>query len=410
MSARPLVPLFARVCAALLLVATAFAQQPQKTSPLAKPMQEVENVRGLKFLHDVKTAAVDRKEIPERLRAEMVKSLPYSLDDYMLILRTLHFVDEKSTAKELVPQLLGLFESQVLAFYDPRTHTYYSINQPAPAMKDLGNAEMMAGVVEVHELTHALQDQHFDIGKYDEALKDDWDASLAYHSVIEGEASLVMMASLLEQMGQKLDAIVQNEAVLEAMSAAAAKQQTIDASVPPYFVKSLVFPYFDGLKFVIAAYKRGGWPAVDKIYANPPRSTREILHPDDYFARVAAKTPAAVPSIAKVEGAKLLTAEHLGEWHWGFLVGEENAHGWVNDRVSIARNDAGATTVLTESLWDDVAHAKLFATAYARFLREHGATPAVSQDGPRVKIAYGADSALIARFRGTPLASEQAAK
>jgi hypothetical protein len=409
MSARPLAPLFARVCAALLLVSTAFAQQPAKPSPLAKPMQEVESVRGLKFLHDVKTAAVDRKEIPERLRAEMVKSLPYSLDDYMLVLRTLHFVDQKSTAKELVPQLLGLFESQVLAFYDPRTHTYYSINQPSPAMKDLGNADMMASVVEIHELTHALQDQHFDIGKYDEALKDDWDASLAYHSVIEGEASLVMMASLLEKMGQKLDTIVQNEAMLEAMSAAAAQQQTIDASVPPYFVKSLVFPYFDGLKFVIAAYKRGGWAAVDKVYANPPRSTREIMHPDDYFARVAAKT-SAVPAIAKIEGAKLLTSEHVGEWHWSFLVGEENARGWVNDRVSIARNDAGATTVLTESLWDDVAHAKLFADAYAKFLREHGAEPVVLQEGVRVKIAYGADSALIARFRGKAAASEQAAK
>lgn len=373
-------------------------------------MHDVESVRGLKFTRDVKTAAVDRKEVPERLRAEMVRSLPYSIDDYMLILRTLHFVDAKASNQELVPQLLGLFESQVLAFYDPRTHTYYSINQPSPAMKELPNLQMMEDAVAIHELTHALQDQHFDIGRNDEALKDDWDASLAYHSLIEGEASVVMMASMLDKMGQKLDTLMQNDAVMDAMSSAAATPQTIDASVPPYFVKSLVFPYFAGMKFVIAAYKRGGWAAVDKVYANPPRSTREILHPDDYFARVAAKTPTLVPPIAKIEGAKLLTAEHVGEWHWGFLVGEENARGWVNDRVSVARNDAGATTVLTESLWDDAAHAKLFAAAYAKFLREHGAQPTVAQDGLRVKIAYGADAALIARFSGKPATAEQAAK
>jgi hypothetical protein len=410
MSARPAAFLLARVCAALLLVSTAFAKEPAVRSPLAKPMQDVENVRGLKFLHDVKTAAVDRKEIPERLRAEMVKSLPYSLDDYMLVLRTLHFVDSRSSAKELVPQLLALFESQVLAFYDPRTHTYYSINQPSPAMKDLGNADMMGAAVAIHELTHALQDQHFDIGRTDDRLKDDWDASLAYHSVIEGEASLVMMASLLGQMGQKLDAIVQNPAVLDAMSVAAAKQQTIDASVPQYFVKSLVFPYFDGMKFVIAAYQRGGWKAVDEVYANPPRSTREILHPEDYFARVTSAKPVAVPAIAAIDGAKLLTAEHVGEWHWGFLLGSENARGWVNDRVSIARNDAGATTVLTESLWDDAAHAKTFADAYAKFVRAQGSEPVVAQEGTRVKLAYGADSALMARFSGKPAATEQAAK
>lgn len=405
MSAR----LSAQLCAALLLVSTAFAQEAARQSPIAEPMRTVEAVRGLKFLHAVKTAAVDRSEIPARLREEMVKSLPYSLDDYMLVLRTLHFVDVKTDGKELVPQLLSLFESQVLAFYDPHTHIYYSINQESPSMKGLPNADLMGNAVAVHELMHAMQDQHFDIGTYDDRIKTDWDASLAYHSLVEGEASLVMMAGMLDKAGLKLDAIIDNESVMSAMADAATKQQTtIDPAVPRYFVKSLIFPYFDGMKFVLAAYKRGGWAAVDKVYANPPRTTREIMHPDDYFGRVA--NPKTVPPIAKIEGVKLLASEHVGEWHWGFLVGAGNARGWVNDRVSIARNAAGATTVLAETVWDDDEHAKAFAGAYAKLLKWEAAEATVVQDGSRVKVAYGADAALIARFSARPVTVKQAAK
>src|SRR5258708_462333 len=302
--------LAARLSAALLLLATAFA------GPLDKPMHEVEQVRGAKFLHEVKTAAINRGEVPERLRQEMVKSLPYSLDDYMLVLKTLRLVDPAS--KDLVAKLLSLFESQVLAFYDPRTHVYYSIRQASPALKGLGDAQTLEDVVAVHELTHALQDQRFGIGKHDEAIQADWDASMAYHSVIEGEASLVMMASLVGKAGQKLDDIVNNDLLVSALSEAAAKQPAIDETTPPYFEKSLAFPYFEGLNFVVAAYRRGGWASVDAAYRNPPRSTREILHPDDYFARVGDVGNAkslAEPAIAAVVAPHILTSEHLGEWH-----------------------------------------------------------------------------------------------
>jgi hypothetical protein len=381
----------ARLCAAFLLLSTAVA------GPLDKPMHEVEQVRGLKFLHEVKTASIDRNQVPERLRQEMLKSLPYSLDEYMLVLKTLRFVDPAS--KDLVSKLLSLFESQVLAFYDPQTHVYYSIRQASPAAKEIDSATMEE-IVAVHELTHALQDQRFDIGKYDETIKTDWDASLAYHSVIEGEASLVMMASIIAKTGQKFDDIINNEMMLNALSEAAAKPPAIDTTMPPYFVKSLVFPYFDGLKFVVAAYRRGGWAAVDRLYKYPPRSTREILHPDDYFDRVADAKAQPEPPIARVVAPHVLTSEHLGEWHWGFLVGAGNARGWINDRVTVVENDAKEPTVLAESLWDDAAHAKAFADAYAKFLSGQGIDPVVVLTGPDVKVGYGADRALLAHWSG----------
>src|SRR5205814_9775264 len=36
--------------------------------------------------------------------------------------------------------------------------------------------------------------------------------------------------------------------------------------------------------FVATAYLDGGWPAVNAIWANPPTSTSQILHPEKYRA------------------------------------------------------------------------------------------------------------------------------
>ena len=59
------------------------------------------------------------------------------------------------------------------------------------ALQSMPMNGMLDAGINVHELTHALQDQHFHIGERDLALRDDTDANLAYHAVIEGEASLV---------------------------------------------------------------------------------------------------------------------------------------------------------------------------------------------------------------------------
>lgn len=366
-----------------------------QAAPLDAAMHEVEQLRGLRFTHEVRSATIDRAEIPERLRQEMLHSLPYSTDDYDLVLKTLRLVDPGTT--ELIPRLLALYESQVLAYYDAQTHVYYAIRQPPAAAAGQDQAALTA-MVTIHELTHALQDQRFNIGEHDEAIRADWDASLAYHAVIEGEASLVMMASLIEKSGHKLDDVIGEESLVSAL-ADAARQQAVDPRTPRYFVSEMTFPYFEGLLFVVAAYRRGGWAAVDRIYANPPRSTREIIHPEDYFARVEAKggEPAGAIDAAPVSA---LTTEHLGEFHWSFLVGAANARGWKDDRVSIVQNASCEPTVLAETLWDDEVHASAFLAAYRRFLDSQGVDAVLRQQGSRVRIAYGADGELIRRWAG----------
>ena len=351
-----------------------------EASPLAPAMKSVELIRGRKFTGEVRNVSIDRADLGRHLEEQMRRTTPYSLEDWGRILRALQLVDIDGT--QIVPKLLALYESQVLAFYDPHTHTYYSIKQlpklPEAAAK-LADPKVLEETVMVHELTHALQDQLFQLSKKEQSLMRDTDANMAYHAVLEGEAVLVMVAHMLAKNGVSLDEVVKDDAMLGMITSSVQADQMLDPSTPRYFADMLKFPYLDGLKFVIAAYRRGGWAELDKVHANPPHSTREILHPEEYFAR---KTSSRTFDAKKPEGA--LAAEHLGEFHWRYLVGADAASGWRDDRAVVYRD--GRVAIDTD--WDDAEHATKFAAAYETFLTGRGITPKITRDGATVHASY----------------------
>ncbi len=359
-------------------------------------MKTVEKLRGLTFERPVVLRTITRAELPTILRAQMEKSLPYSPDDYSLILRALQLVDNGSS--DLVGSMLDLYQSQVLAFYDPLTHIYYAIDQLPPAAAGMLDGEIMRESIAIHELTHALQDQRFHLGVRDRELQKDTDAGLALHALMEGEATLVMLDYVLDRAGQKMDDMLANPEVLSLLTASLnGADKTLDPSTPKYFAESLKFPYSEGLKLVIDGYRRGGWKMVDRMDENPPRSTREILHPAEYFERLgkAGTVASSFDDQSRLPGA--LTVEHLGEFHWRFLVGDAGA-GWVDDRVTVTQNLQCDPTVLVETRWENADRARAFRDAYASFLVGRGLDALLALDGTRVRAAYGADAKLMESF------------
>ncbi len=353
-------------------------------SPLTPGMKAVEEIRGRKFVSEVRNVSIDRSELSKHLKDQMVKSTPYSLEDWGRILRALQLVDV--APNEILPKLLSLYESQVLAFYDPQAHTYYSIKQlpQLPAQTaSLVDPKTLEETVMVHELTHALQDQHFGLAAKEKMLMRDTDANLAYHSVLEGEAVLVMVAHMLQKSGMKLEDVVKDDGMLGMISSAAQAEQMIDPSTPRYFAEMLKFPYLDGLKFVVHAYRRGGWAALDKVHANPPRTTREILHPDEYFNRTFKPRP-----FDNAKPANAIATEHLGEFHWRYLVGADASQGWVNDRAVIFRDNR----VQIETEWENEQRAEAFARAYEAALKKRGIEPKIARNGVHVSASYTAQA------------------
>src|SRR2546430_4666936 len=151
------------------VVALTAAAASLSAASLDKSMKDVERLRGVTFTRTVKQRTVEREDLPRLLREQIAKSLPYSVDDYVRILRALQLVDAKTP--DVIGKMLDLYQSQVLAFYDPQAHVYYAIAELPEAAKAAGSAEMLQEAIAVHELTHALQDQRFHAGQREQMLR-----------------------------------------------------------------------------------------------------------------------------------------------------------------------------------------------------------------------------------------------
>jgi hypothetical protein len=351
----------------------------------------VESIRGRKFTAPVERRTIERSRLKDFLQKQIERDLQGGADGYLEALKALYLIEPDVS----IEPLLELYDAQVLAFYDPEEHVYYSIDAPP---KGVAMPAAMVEAVEVHELMHALQDQAFGAGRTIAALQADWDATMAYQSVLEGEATLVMLAHLGATLGVDLETLIGQEGVIESLREAAAGGEAIPAGVPRYFVDSLQFPYVDGLAFVIDAYKAGGWKAIDAIHADPPATTEEILRPALYRERVAAGTQRERVAEKASEGELARTA--LGEYHWRFLLGRVAGEGWGRDRV-VVRRGVGGSTVLVDSSWDSEKDAREFADALAPLLERHKARNArLAVAGAKVLAAWGGDAKAVEEFVG----------
>jgi hypothetical protein len=137
---------------------------------------------------------------------------------------------------------------------------------------------VMEEVFLAHEITHALQDQHFDLGQL-EALEPDYDAAMAFLAVMEGDA--VLTQQLYAQ--RYLDEERQFEFLRELMTAAQEQERTgTFENLPRYILESLYFPYEAGPQFIIQLFD-GGYESIDAVLANPPRSTQQLMNPRAYL-------------------------------------------------------------------------------------------------------------------------------
>ena len=130
-----------------------------------------------------------------------------------------------------------------------------------------------------HELTHALQDQNFDLESSLDKVKDDDDRSLALKSVTEGDATMRRVRLRGQGAGRHHRSIPSPTICKQLPQALEAEAP----GTPEGLSVPLLFQYSEGVRFVAEAYRRGGWSAVDALYRKPPQSSHQILHPALYF-------------------------------------------------------------------------------------------------------------------------------
>jgi hypothetical protein len=182
-----------------------------------------------------------------------------------------------------------------------------------------------------HELTHALQDQHFDLVRKDLDKRDD-EAAQGFTGLVEGDAVRIQdlfLASLPEDE--------QKAAEREEASASAG----ISPDVPEVLLNLIYFPYIFGPQFVTAVVEAGGQARLDQAYADPPSTSEHLMHPEVFLAGQGPReaTPPKADRKKVDEGV-------LGELGLRLLVDSgpdpdaavEAAKGWGGDRYVAWRN------------------------------------------------------------------------
>jgi uncharacterized iron-regulated protein len=169
-----------------------------------------------------------------------------------------------------IAKVRGLdFKSPVVAKVIPRPakaakniQGYYSIKDKRLFLYDDVSSAYERGVL-IHEMVHALQDQHFGLAKlHQESFGSD--AELALAALIEGDATFTMI-ELLKKDQPRVAAM-------------------LDAPLDKAKNLQNAFLYAQGARYVKALKERGGWKAVDAAYRFPPKTTAAILHPEGVAA------------------------------------------------------------------------------------------------------------------------------
>src|SRR5262245_44981895 len=358
---------------------------------MAEVQKQVEQVRGRRFSKPVPASEIDAAELKRVLRAKLTEALPASDAEYFGTLAALGLIEDKPG---MLDTIIDFYSSQVIAFYDPEPRRFFIVKgaEEREEMADAG--EMGRDLIFSHELTHALQDETLHLDDLVKSMKDDSDRSFALQSLLEGEATLVMIRTALQAIPSADESA--EEAMIPLLSAGALERANVPKDVPDYFVDQLFFPYVEGTEFVRVAVKRGGWAEVDRLWKNPPASSSEIMHGGPYPAPAKNLLPSNAATL--VPGSRLVYMDTLGEWTLRFLLSralpEEEAaaaaEGWRGDRIAFFTS-GGKMGYLWRIRFDEPASAAHFEEALkkARAKKPVPSPETVQRDGADLLVASG---------------------
>ena len=321
-------------------------------------MAQVPPIRELDPLRDTPLQVISRDDFHDFVQNEFTDQVdPVQLAAQQRLLQRLGLLPDDANLEQL---MIDLQSGAAAAFYRPDNQTMYVIDDGTPF--DAAERWYVS-----HEYTHALDDQHFQIGANTITDPSESDAALAQLGVIEGDATTTMQ--LWAQQYLSLQELIE----ISLLSFNGEDLQMLD-SMPPYLVRQLTFPYQEGFTFISGLQTQQGWDAVNQALQSYPPSTEQILHPDKYAAHEAPITVQLDDPTADLGGGgwKQTYIDTFGELNMQMWVagGEQpnspipglpigawphaaDVAGWGGDRVAMwERDESGSWAIAWKTAWD----------------------------------------------------------
>jgi len=297
------------------------------TEQILELIAVTEDVRGLPFLTNPTVTILSPEEFADRVRAVLEEEIDG--EELEVDTRLMQLLGLLSPEDDLEAMLIDLYSERVAGFYDGDTGEMVIGGEAA----DL--TPLTASVV-VHELVHALTDQHFIFYDDYQAMWDEerYDEGAAFQSLIEGDATYFQLVyiqelPLADQMAVATEALAQINAA------------SVINSVPSWIQDDLAFPYDTGQLFVESLVSSGGIAAIDAAYIERPISTESVMHPSRYGTGegVLSVDPLAI----ELPGYEVHETSTYGEWGFRLLLGGRSApgvapqaaNGWGGDSYQV---------------------------------------------------------------------------
>ncbi len=271
----------------------------------------VEQVRKLRFKTPVAVEVIDgataRKEFEADIEEGARERALHTRDAWV----HLGLVPEKT---DLVAGELALAETEVLGYYQSGSKTFRLLSHVA---------ERDARAVMAHELNHALEDQHYDLEAVQKRATNE-DHAVAIRAVVEGSAMVTTLAMLQRDGGI-------GRAKEEAARVSEERAKTVRGA-PTFLQMRLMLPYTLGFSFLLRGkpwewlYDGVRMEDVEQAYREPPHSTREILHPEQYWRGRRQKPPEVpLPDLSPILGPgwSLAITGQIGELGLTMLTGSQ---------------------------------------------------------------------------------------
>jgi hypothetical protein len=367
-------------------------EQEKKKSLAANTAQreaierEVAVIRGLDFKLPVAYNVLNRQEIKQTIAGKLAETFSeQEFKDMTAGLAAIGLLEPGFPLREKYIDLLG---EQVAAFYDQHAHKLFMYEDAT-----LDNAQNR--VVLAHELTHALQDQHFSLNRMPLEIKNNDDRAVAASALVEGDATLVMSEFMLKNLSLRT--------LKDTVVTSFGQDMKQIEKAPRYLREMLVFPYLRGQEFCAMLFARGGYEAVSKAYQQPPSSSAQILHPEKFYAEPREEPIAVTWSDLEVNGQRPIADNVVGEFGVRVLfadwldaaAAETVATGWRGDRYLAYDGGQG---LVWKTVWANATEAAEFLEAEKQMLeKRHKLVNGRSGAG-----RYDSESPRVVRLRQTP--------
>jgi hypothetical protein len=291
----------------------------------------VEDERGHDFEHPVYVDFLSPAEYTEETTgAEATGDEETARADFGDYAQQLRALGVASGELDLFDAFNSVVDSGTLAFYDPDDERIR-----------VRGTEMSVGleVTLVHELTHALQDQRFDLDRvYDPTL--DSGASTAFRSLAEGDALRVENAYVEEELTD-----AERDEYDEEFAGDLAESESATEDVPPFMEALFGAPYALGQPFVTMLYNKEGNDGVDDAFEDPPSTDEHVLDPASFLADEGAEDV----DLDLDDDVDVVEDGPFGATAWYLVLAEridpkqafEAALGWNGDAFAAYRDDDG---------------------------------------------------------------------